>query len=336
MDNIPTTRAAHVIGFCDILREIGTPVDRQLARANLPVLIEETPDEMVSNIYATEFAARCASVEGIQDLGWLGAQRFASSQMSADLIAALRSAVTVKSRLEKFFALSKLEDSHFRTGFGRINGTVQVIGDMDLPASVQGRDISDWLQVASLVETVRSVAGLDWCPERITFASDMKVSEDAQAAFPNTRFETGAAHTSILFPTDQLAISTGVHSDHEPPDIRHGAPAKRLDQLRCLMRPYLREAVMPINKAADLIGTSRRSLQRQLQAEGISYSGLIETIRFEMAAELLKNPDIRLIEVAHAVGFEDQSNFGRGFRRVAGISPGRYRRGLSSGDIVRL
>ncbi|NDR58753.1 helix-turn-helix transcriptional regulator [Aliiruegeria sabulilitoris] len=336
MQDIPTTRAAHVISFCDILRKIGTPVERALARSNLPVLIEEMPDELVNNIFATEFTARCAVAEGIDDLGWLAASGFASSQMSAELVAGLQNETTVKRRLEKFFALTKLEDSHFRTGFGRVNGSTQVIGDMDLPDDIQGRDISDWVQVACLVEILRSVAGPTWCPERITFTTEVRIADAARAAFPNTRFETGATHTSIIFPTEHLSITdcAGSQTAERPESL--DAPIDGLDLLRRLLRPYLREATMPIDKAADLIGTSRRSLQRRLQAKGVSYSGLIETVRFEMAAEMLQDPELRLLDIAQAVGFEDQSNFGRSFRRVAGISPGRYRRGLDTGKITPL
>jgi len=71
---------------------------------------------------------------------------------------------------------------------------------------------------------------------------------------------------------------------------------------------------------------SRRSLQRKLQQAGSNNSELIETTRFEMATEMLKNPDIRIIDVAMTLGYEDQSNFGRCFRRTAGSGPSKYRR----------
>ena len=69
-----------------------------------------------------------------------------------------------------------------------------------------------------------------------------------------------------------------------------------------------------------------RSLQRKLQQAGTSFSELIETTRFEMAAEMLVDSDTPLIDVAMTLGYENQSNFGRSFRRIAGISPGKYRR----------
>ena len=71
MDKISTCRAAYLIPFLEILRDIGTPVERELARAKLPTMVEETPDEFVSNILAMEFLGRIALREGLDDLGWL-------------------------------------------------------------------------------------------------------------------------------------------------------------------------------------------------------------------------------------------------------------------------
>lgn len=328
MQNIPTTRAAHVVEFCEILRDIGTPVERELAKAKLPILIEETPDELVSCVLATEFTAQCARLDGIDDLGWLGARNFATSQLSSDLVAALCTEPTVKGRLERFFALIRLEESHIRCGYGRINGSVRVIADMDLAETVQGLDISDWMQVGVLVETIRSVAGPDWCPDTISFKSDLMVSDDARAAFPNTRFRRNAQHTAIEFPAEHLAITAPLVQRHD--FARSPSPHNEdgIETLRRLIRPYLRDAALPLAQAAEIAGKSPRSLQRTLKERGISYSRLVETARFEMAVEMLEDPGIRLIDIAQALGYEDQSNFGRCFRRISGMSPGRYRRNL--------
>jgi AraC-like DNA-binding protein len=53
-----------------------------------------------------------------------------------------------------------------------------------------------------------------------------------------------------------------------------------------------------------------------------------------MASEMLQDPDIQLIDVAMTLGYENQSNFGRSFRRIAGISPGKYRRQMLIPDRV--
>lgn len=41
---VPIVRAAHLIDYIDVLRDLGTPVERDLERSRLPPVIEYTPD----------------------------------------------------------------------------------------------------------------------------------------------------------------------------------------------------------------------------------------------------------------------------------------------------
>ena len=96
--------------------------------------------------------------------------------------------------------------------------------------------------------------------------------------------------------------------------------------LKLVLRSYLQQGYPDINLAATIASTSVRTLQRQLAQFGLNYSSLVQQVRFEVAAELLKDPGLKSLDVAHAVGFNDPSHFARSFRSVAGVSPGEYRR----------
>jgi len=92
-----------------------------------------------------------------------------------------------------------------------------------------------------------------------------------------------------------------------------------------VLRPYLAEGVPDLHDAADLAGTSKRSLQRVLAEEGFSYRGILQRVKFDAARELLKQPEIKITEVAHDTGFRDPAHFPRFFRRRAGVTPREYR-----------
>lgn len=70
---------------------------------------------------------------------------------------------------------------------------------------------------------------------------------------------------------------------------------------------------------------SLRSFQRQLAKEQLSYSLLIDQIRFETAIRLLQDPSLKLIEIALELGYNDAANFTRAFKRWTGISPSQFR-----------
>ena len=56
--------------------------------------------------------------------------------------------------------------------------------------------------------------------------------------------------------------------------------------MKRLIRPYLREGTPKITMFAEILDVRPRSLQRKLQHAGTSFSDMIETTRFEMAAEM--------------------------------------------------
>lgn len=71
---------------------------------------------------------------------------------------------------------------------------------------------------------------------------------------------------------------------------------------------------------------SRSTLQRQLSAEGTSYREILEATRRELAERYLKEGDFSQAQIAFMVGFADQSNFARAFKRWTGVSPGEYQK----------
>ena len=84
-DSIVLTRAEYIILYIDLLRRIGTPVERELRRAKLPTLIEEIPDALVSMDLAFRFLSRCARSEGIDDSwSWQAGIAYDTSPVDAD------------------------------------------------------------------------------------------------------------------------------------------------------------------------------------------------------------------------------------------------------------
>jgi AraC-like DNA-binding protein len=71
---------------------------------------------------------------------------------------------------------------------------------------------------------------------------------------------------------------------------------------------------------------SRSTLQRQLGAEGTSYREVLDSTRRSLAEKYLRSNDYTQAEVAFMLGFTDQSNFARAFRRWTGMTPGEFRK----------
>ncbi|MFC1774059.1 helix-turn-helix domain-containing protein [Pseudomonadota bacterium] len=53
---------------------------------------------------------------------------------------------------------------------------------------------------------------------------------------------------------------------------------------------------------------------------------VFDEVRFAEAKKLLQKPGTQIEDVAISVGFADQSNFTRMFRRLGGLSPREFRK----------
>lgn len=86
-----------------------------------------------------------------------------------------------------------------------------------------------------------------------------------------------------------------------------------------------------VKDIAVSLGTSARTLQRRLAAEGLSLTMLQENVRRELALRLLQGAPTKTAEVARRLGYQDPGAFFKAFKGWYGITPAQYRRGNGEG-----
>lgn len=79
--------------------------------------------------------------------------------------------------------------------------------------------------------------------------------------------------------------------------------------------------------AAEM-GLSKRTLQRQLSAENVSFKELLDLYRQEQAMMMLQNGQRDMGQVAYSLGYNEQSSFNRAFKRWTGQSPSAWLRSM--------
>lgn len=81
----------------------------------------------------------------------------------------------------------------------------------------------------------------------------------------------------------------------------------------------------PIEEMARALGTSARSLRRQLREEGHSYTEIINELRYQLAREYLEVTPLSIQEIAGVLGYSEPGNFSHAFKRWSGATPNAYR-----------
>jgi AraC-like DNA-binding protein len=107
---------------------------------------------------------------------------------------------------------------------------------------------------------------------------------------------------------------------------RLGPALDPICQLEQAIESVLSHPRVGVRLTASIIGTSVRTLQRQLADQGTSFSRLLHAVRFRHAKSLIEDPNMPLKVIANRLGYTDSANFCRAFKRWTGVSPREFRR----------
>ena len=61
------------------------------------------------------------------------------------------------------------------------------------------------------------------------------------------------------------------------------------------------------------------------QCTGLGFTDHVNRYRINEAAYMLKNTDVKMLEIAYSCGFDSLRSFNRNFRGIMGITPNQYR-----------
>lgn len=87
---------------------------------------------------------------------------------------------------------------------------------------------------------------------------------------------------------------------------------------------------LTLSEVAEKVYVSQWHLSKLLNKHtGQSFSEILNKIRIKQAKKLLRDPSLRITEIAEQVGFYDVAHFARVFKKTEGISANEYRNTLT-------
>ena len=107
--------------------------------------------------------------------------------------------------------------------------------------------------------------------------------------------------------------------------VRDSAKLQLADRVEAYVRTEVSSGSCSQKACAAKLGTTARTLHRQLTRSGLKFSVIVEKERCRFAQRALLDADCSLADIAYALGYSDQSTFGRAFKRWTKMTPQSFR-----------
>jgi len=334
MQSIPLVRKVILAPAISYLNSEGVPVDRFLRHARLSAPNPDTLESLVPLHQVCDFLNSVARAEGLHDLGFriaghLGMEGLGSFGRLLAQAFTLHESIQISSELISRY--SSGQRIWMERHGDQVRYSQKLVG---LPPQDPIREIAHF-GFATALAAIGVARGTDWRPSRIELPTDPIDVGAYVPEFTDIPVSFNQPQTSIWFDQKWLSEplpaldSSGrplADANDRASLITTSPAADPIEQLEQVIESTLGESEMGVQLIATKIGTNARTLQRRLAGHGVSFSRLLQAVRFRISQRLLRDSKMPLTEIATRLGYTDLSNFMRAFKRWAGVGPNDYRR----------
>lgn len=186
--------------------------------------------------------------------------------------------------------------------------------------------------LALLMNSFRSLVGNSFVPLKVTIShADFGLAKRYRDVFgceiqfgaqrDAMRIDNNTFNKPCAYGNPELAREIDKISEQYLRKLDSPATSFRVQHL---IQQGLPSGQLSQDEIARRLHRSISSLRRDLQNEGTSYKSLLEETRETLAKAYIEDGRHSLAEVAYLLGFSDQANFTRAFRRWTGSTPSQF------------
>ncbi|MNO65568.1 HTH-type transcriptional regulator VirS [compost metagenome] len=323
------------IGWQALLKDLGLQPSHVLRRAGLPDdLLSRGGHGLFTEDYFRFWRALEAEADDVmfplRIVETLSAESFDPPLFAALCSANLMQAVQRIAKYKQLVAPMSLEVDVGKAGELTVSPRwLSVL--TDVPYSLQVAEIAFFLRLARLAtrEPVKA--------HRVELAQ-LPPSAYARRyeAFFGAPVQLGASPSITFAAVDALlpflTANEGMWRVFEPDLVRRlsalDATATTAERVRAVLLELLPSNAATIEKTAERLGLSKRTLQRRLEDEGESFRAVVNATRESLARHYLGHTTMSSGEIAFLLGFEDPNSFYRAFQDWTGQTPDRARHAM--------
>jgi AraC-like DNA-binding protein len=331
---VPTLTTEFVQSLLAVTRTLGLDPDRLLQDAGLPPGLFEVAGQRIGYTELERLFKACEQAAGCGHVGLLLGRELRLRDFGVAAGAALASG-TAGEGLRSFVASCNLLDTPVTARLDVHDGRARFSCSITEHGIADTRHF-DYLGAAITFNVLQDLCGQQWQARTVRFVSRNPFELAAFESLFNTSLEFDAGTSEIEFDAHWL--------DQSLPPLEAGtrtAAAAQLQQARAAtlgdlpsaLRRILRKRLLlgdfSMDDVAAQLSMHRRTLDRRLQRHGTTYGELLESVRDDIARQLLRDTQFSIQRIAESVRFSSAANFATAFRRRAGMTPTEFRRQAS-------
>lgn len=324
-------RAANLAGFPEMARRLGGDPWRILERHGIDPRTAKDPESFIECQAVVDALEYCGTAFNDPLFG-LHMALAQEPDVFGCVTALCRSAPTVKeaiAKLAEYMPIVHSPESLLELVEARDVAELRWGVRSDLGVN----DQAHYQTLVLFMKLLRMLGGPRFTPSYVSLAMDTRAQDlpDIESKMGCPVRARGAVNT-IAFPLHVLDQPTPTANrllfrlvDGYLSRVKAAQRTTILERVEDYVRGALPSGTCSIERCAEKLGASVRTLQARLTRSGVRFSDILEGQRIELAKDYLRQDEMTLDEVALLLGYSEQTSFGRAFKRWTGSTPQRYR-----------
>lgn len=322
-------RAGILADYPAVARELGLDPSAELAAVGLSLRLLAEPDLLVPADSAVRLLEQSADHADCPTLAlrMAGRRQLAHFGVASLVLSQQR---TVREALRVGFQFRHLLNEALAVYLEEIGDTAviraEVLTTTPMPAAQ-----SNELGLAAIVQLIRAIIGPRWRPRALHVTHGAPSSLDEHRRRFGCPIEFGSLFNGISFPATDLdranpaadpALATYAQGFLETLPTPAAGTAADVKRLIYLLLPMGKATIKTV---AQILGRTVRTLQRELEHDGETYTSLLNAVRCEQAVRCLADRRVTLAHVATQLGYTSHGSFTRWFITEFGMPPTAWR-----------
>jgi AraC-like DNA-binding protein len=324
-------RSASLTGYVDLVKSLGRDPHAFMRAVGLRTAFLDDSEMLIPRDAVRELLEITARATQTEDFGLrLATTRKLSTLGPISLV--IREDPTPRAALDTLCRYLKLVNASLTLHVEDAGDRVVIREDL-LPTPGLSMRQSVELVVGTIFRMLSELIGPQWRPLEICFTHRPPKDVSAHRAFFRRSVRFNQEFNGLVCAASDLSraresgdqVAAGFarkYLEASLADRRQGAK----ESCRQVILALLPGGACTSSEVARFLHVDRRTLHRRLEAEGLTFSRLLDQVRSDLVQHHLRESDLPIGEVAELLGFARPSSFSHWFQGLFGCSASQWRK----------